>query len=190
MQYKVKKVAFNIFLKVEWKLCNDEKNFMFSHERKSFNIFPSTLFSPEIKKRKMLSYQDVSSEKWSLPGSSVVVDAAVVVVSSAFNDLKWMTIKISKMRKPFDGKLLSFIAKVFLCRDKTAEWMNGWILLCTFNRISHMQITICLVSKSRKRFIVFGWCFCLRLAFHITLDTVIINISHSQHAYILVKISE
>ena len=111
------------------------KRICYFHKKKSFTIFFSTIFSSKIKQREKLSYQDVSSEKWSLPGSSVVVDAAVVVVSSAFNDLKWMTIKISKMRKPFDGKLLSFIAEVFFCRDKTAEWVKWWILLCTFNGI-------------------------------------------------------
>lgn len=54
--------------------------------------------------------KDVRNEKWLLPGSSVVV----VVASSAYINLAFNVIKISKMRMPFDGKLLSFMMESFV----------------------------------------------------------------------------
>lgn len=60
---------------------------------------------------KRLPYRDVSSEKLSLPGSSVVVGAAVVVASSALANLKHAaTYASATMARPFTDKLLNFIA--------------------------------------------------------------------------------
>lgn len=71
--------------------------------------FPSDSFTPAKSKR--LSYRDVSSEKLSLPGSGVVVGAAVVVTSSALMNLKLIATMASKMMAwPFIDKLLNFIA--------------------------------------------------------------------------------
>ena len=55
--------------------------------------------------------KDVKNEKWLLPGSRVVV---VVVASSAYINLAFNAIKISKMKMPFDGKLLSFMMESFV----------------------------------------------------------------------------
>lgn len=103
--------------------CATMNGILYFSSRKVFSIFFVDCFYPRNKRKP--SYQDVSSEKWSLPGSGVVVDGGAVVVSSAFNDLKWIAIKISKMRKPFDGKLLSFIAVLCVEWGKTAGWMDG-----------------------------------------------------------------
>lgn len=60
---------------------------------------------------KRLPYRDVSSEKLSLPGSSVVVGAAVVVTSSALANLEHTATNASAtMARPFSDKLLNFIA--------------------------------------------------------------------------------
>lgn len=121
--------------------------------KKSSTGSPSTL-SP---RKRMLSYQDVSSEKWSLPGSGVVVDGAVVVVSSAFINLEWIAIKISKRKKPFDGKLLSLIAVAFVAGKTADKWMNERVFLCTFNgNISYANYYLFSIRK-QKMFYRLWW---------------------------------
>lgn len=167
---------------MKWILCFSEGKNLLTFSQRLFFIWLE-------KKKENLRYQDVSSEKWSLPGSSVVVDGAVVVVSSAFNDLKWIAIKISKMRKPFDGKLLSFIAELFLCRRDTRRMNERMSSFMQFQwRIFICKLLFVQYQKPGNGLSSFGCFFSQHRSF--SHHWAIINISHSLFSYILVKYSK
>lgn len=128
----------------------------------------------KMRKSETFSYQDVSSEKWSLPGSVVVVEAPAVVGSSAFINLAWIAISISTTRKLFDGKLLSFIAALILrCFIDSRATALVFTQKQVFSYVGfyplfnggtfHMQITVCLISESWMLYCLSVECLSLRV---------------------------